>query len=325
MSVSASGRNASGLSTPARRPNRLRVWLQAIRIFSFTASIVPILVAAALAAADGAFVDGHIGPPLLTAAMLIASVACHAGANLANDYYDHVKGIDTMESLGPSKVIQQGLLSPAEVRRGMVVAFAVATAVGLGIVAVSGWWVFVLALACLAVAYLYTAGPKPLGYVALGEVTVFLAMGMGMIVGAYVVLTGRITGTSVIVAVAIGCLVAAILHANNIRDAELDRAAGKATLANMFGRRAANLEYALLIGVAYLATLALILVEPRRWPAVLAFLTVPLAADLVLVLWRADGPVELNVVLRRTAGLHLRFGLLLTTGLLVGVLLERSA
>ena len=311
------------MPTPA--PSRWRIWLQAIRVFSFTASVVPILVASALAVADGAFAGGQVRQPLLAVAMLVASVACHAGANLANDYYDHVKGVDTEESLGPSKVIQQGLLSPAEVRRGMVVAFAVATVIGLGIVAASGWPVLVLALASLAAAYLYTGGPKPLGYVALGEITVFLAMGIGMVVGAYFVLARHVTLASVLVALPIACLVALILHANNIRDVDLDRAAGKVTLATLVGRRTANVEYALLAGAAHLAILLLVAVEPRLWPAVLACLTLPTAARLVRMLQRAQDPQGLNVVLRRTAGLHLRFGLLLTAGLLLGALVERWA
>src|SRR6266498_4662779 len=94
-------------------PSRFKIWIQAIRYFSFTASVIPIAVGSALALYD------HTFEWWLFLLMLAASVACHAGANLANDYYDHVKGIDTTESLGPSKVIQQGLLTPAAVRRGM--------------------------------------------------------------------------------------------------------------------------------------------------------------------------------------------------------------
>ncbi len=105
----------------AARPSQLKIWLQAVRVFSFTASIIPILAGSALALVDRGF------SWWLFLVMLAASVACHAGANLANDYFDHTKGIDTNESLGPSKVIQTGLLTPAQVKRGMGVAFALAT------------------------------------------------------------------------------------------------------------------------------------------------------------------------------------------------------
>jgi 1,4-dihydroxy-2-naphthoate octaprenyltransferase len=203
----------------------------------------------------------------------------------------------------------------------MIVAFALATAIGLAIVAATGWPVLVLALACLGAAYLYTGGPKPLGYVALGELTVFLAMGPGMVGGAYYVLIGRLTWVAIIASLPIACLVAAILHANNIRDLEPDRAAGKVTLATQFGRRAANVEYAILVGTAYPLVLVLIAVAPRLWPVVLTTLSLPAALALTRGVFVAGDERALNVVLRRTAGLHLRFGLLLTAGVVSGAVL----
>ena len=299
------------------RPTPWRVWLQAVRIFSFTASVIPILVGSALAIVERSF---HL--PLFVA-MVVASIACHAGANLANDYFDHARGIDTPESLGPSKVIQQGLLSPTAVRNGMLVAFAFATIVGLAIVAAAGWQILVLALASLAAAYFYTGGPKPLGYVALGELTVFVFMGPVMVGGAFYVLTETITRTSLLVSIPIGLLVAAILHANNIRDIDLDRAAGKVTLATIFGRNGANLEYRLLVGGAYLAIISVVVNDGRLWPSLVVFLTLPTAVALIRLVCTAPDAPTLNVVLRRTAGLHLRFGVLTTVGLLLAAIIDR--
>lgn len=298
--------------------SRLRTWFQAIRFFSFTASVVPILVGSVLAwRASNVSV-------VLCLAMLMASVACQAGANLANDYYDHCSGVDTFDSLGPSKVIQQGLLSPIEVRRGMVVAFSLATVIGIGILIATGWVVFWLALACLAIAYGYTAGPKPLGYIALGEIAVFFAMGPAMVVGSFYVLTGRVSVASMLTSLPIGFLVAAILHANNIRDIEPDRVARKRTLATIFGRRGATIEFTLLVGGAYLVIAAMILKHPGLWPVGLTGLSLPLAVHLIRA--TASNPDEstMNRVLRQTAGLHLRFGLLLIGGLLIVTFLERT-
>ena len=286
------------------------IWLQAVRPFSFTASIVPILVASALAYADGAL------RPWLALLMLIASVACHAGANLANDLHDHLRGVDTDQSLGPSQVIQQGHLSPTVIRMGMTVAFAIATSLGLLIVAQSDAIILALALVSLAAAYFYTGGPRPLAYFALGEVTVFLAMGVGMVIGAYFVLADTVTRQSVLVSVPVASLVAAILHANNIRDVDLDLAANKRTLANQFGRRFANIEFAVLVFGAYVATVVLVATASRLWPTMVVLLTLPTAIQLTLTLWPATTPPVLNSVLRKTAGLHLRFGLLLTIGLI---------
>jgi 1,4-dihydroxy-2-naphthoate octaprenyltransferase len=298
-------------------PTRLKIWLQAIRIFSFTASVIPILVASAMALVNRAF------DPVLFVVMVLASVACHAGANLANDYFDHVKGIDTEESLGPSKVIQQHLLTPAEVKRGMILAFGIATVLGLLIVAQSGWPILVLALLSLAAAFFYTGGPKPLGYIALGELTVFVFMGLVMIGGAYYVYAGRVTWQVVVAAIAVAAIVAEILHANNMRDIELDRRAGKVTLATLLGRRHSAHEYLFLVALAYLAVVVLVIGDPSLWPALLVIASLPSAIALVRIAYRATEPAALNRLLRRTAGLHLRFGALLTGGLVVRAIIDR--
>jgi 1,4-dihydroxy-2-naphthoate octaprenyltransferase len=299
------------------RPSRVRIWLQAIRYFSFTASAIPILIGSSIALVDRTF-DAF---PFII--MLLASIACHAGANLANDYFDHTKGIDTQESLGPSKVIQQNLLSPSEVRRGMLVAFAIATVLGLVIVAESGWPILALALASLAVAVLYTGGPKPLGYIALGEVTVLTFMGPVMVCGAYYVMADQVTWSAVLASLPIGLLVAAILHANNIRDIELDRKAGKITLATLLGKKGSDVEYAALVGGAYLGTLIWVAVQPRFWPVLIVAATSPLALWLINLVRGAKDTKTLNIALRRTAGLHLRFGALMTIGLIVRATIDR--
>ena len=104
---------------------------------------------------------------------------------------------------------------------------AAATVLGLIILALSTWWLLALALPSLIVAVLYTGGPRPLGYMALGEVTVWLFMGMGIVCGTFIAMTGRLTWEVAIGSLGISSLVAAILHANNLRDFDLDRSAGK--------------------------------------------------------------------------------------------------
>src|ERR1700712_2633597 len=132
--------------------SRLHIWGQAIAFRSFTASTVPVTVGSLIALVDGRF---SISLFLL---MLLAAVACHAGANLANDYFDYKKGIDNAAT-GFNKVIVKGQLSAAEVKRGMVVAFGIATVPGVAIVVETGWRILALALVSLAAAYFYTGGP----------------------------------------------------------------------------------------------------------------------------------------------------------------------
>jgi 1,4-dihydroxy-2-naphthoate octaprenyltransferase len=299
------------------RPSSFRIWFQAVRFFSFTASVIPVLVGSGFA-----LIDREFSVPLILL-MIGASVACHAGANLANDYFDHVKGIDSDESLGPSKVIQEGLLTPEQVKRGMLIAFGIATLLGLVIVSQTSWVVLALALCSLGAAFFYTGGPKPLGYIALGELTVFLFMGPVMIGGSYYVHTGRVTWEVIVASIAVASLVAEILHANNMRDMDLDRSAGKATFATLLGRRRSNHEYLVLIVIAYAAIVLLVAGAPSLWPLLIIGSTLPAAIALTRLAYSASDPKTLNQLLRRTAGLHLRFGALLTLGLVARAIIDR--
>jgi 1,4-dihydroxy-2-naphthoate octaprenyltransferase len=205
----------------------------------------------------------------------------------------------------------------------MVVAFSIATLLGFIIVAAAGWPILVLALLSLAAAFFYTGGPKPLGYIALGELTVFVFMGPVMIGGAHYVHALDVTWQVLIVSVAIGSLVAEILHANNIRDIELDRRAGKITLATLLGRRGAAHEYAALLVLTYLPIVVLVALESRYWPILIVAITLPTAVTLANVAYKATLPADLDRLLRKTAGLHLRFGGLLTVGLTLRAVLDR--
>ena len=153
--------NAPGLS-------RAQLWARAVRVRSFTASVIPIAIGIALAWFAG---------PIewwLAAITMVAAVACHAGANLANDYFDHRSGVDSGASFGPKRLIASGALSARTTIVAAAVAFLVATILGLVIVWQTGWGILALALASIAAAILYTGGPKPLGDMALGEVTEFV-------------------------------------------------------------------------------------------------------------------------------------------------------
>jgi 1,4-dihydroxy-2-naphthoate octaprenyltransferase len=301
----------------APEPGRLQTWVRAVRYRSFTASVIPISIGSALALFDGEFTWW------LALVMLLATVATHAGSNLANDYYDHLKGVDTPQSFGQQRQIQEGVLTPGQVIKAAVIAFAIATALGLVVVAETGWPILALALISLAAAVLYTGGPMPLGYIALGEVTVFIFMGLVTVMGSYYVLTGEITWRSALVAAPIGFLTAAHLHANNLRDIPLDREAGKITLATLLGRRLGNWEYLALVAAAYLAVLALVTLDPALWPVTIVGASIPVAYRLVRLAFSPAEGRELNPLLRKTAGLHLRFGSLMLVGLLLATVIDR--
>ena len=293
--------------------------MRAVRIFSLTASVTPVLVGSAFALVDRSF------DPLLFLLILTACVLCHAGCNLANDYFDFRKGTDRENKLGPAGVIQAGWLSADQIRLGMIVAFVIATVLGVIVLTASTWWLLALAIPSLLAAILYTGGPKPLGYVALGEVTVFLFMGFGIVGGTYIAMVGRLTWEVVIGSLGISCMVAAILHANNIRDVDVDARAGKTTLAQLLGARGARLEFHGLNAAAYLSIVILIIFWPVAWPVAIVLATAPHALRLSGIVSRSTEPVELNRAVRLSAQLHFRFGLLLALGLLIRAALDRLA
>ena len=212
----------------------IAVWLQASRLFSLTASITPVLLGTAIAWKHGYFSPGRFG------LVLVGSIAIHLGTNLINDYYDFVNGIDVAGSTGSSKVIQEGLLTPSEVWWGGIVNFAIGASAGMVLVRACGWPIFVIGLISIAAGYFYTASPIALGYTALGEPTVFIFMGPVMVLGAYYAEALHFAWQPFIASLPIAFLVAAILHANNIRDIDTDVVKHKMTLANLLGRRAAN-------------------------------------------------------------------------------------
>ncbi len=286
-----------------------QVWWRAVRPFSFTASMTPVLVGTAVA-----FASGPISVWLF-AATLVASVAIHAGANLANDYYDHVRGVDTPDAIGPGGVIQRGWLSPQAVRNGAVVLFACSAVASAGIVAVRGPVILLLGGLSVAAGYAYTGGPLPLGYLGLGDLVVVIFMGGVITVGTYFVQTGGISAPAVWAALPIAALVDAILVANNLRDLAGDRAQGKRTLAVVLGAAATRIHYLALLVAAY-ATVA-VGVALRGLPvwALATLGTIPFARWTWEAVRSEQDPLRLTVEgIRGTARLHQSVGLLLAAG-----------
>ena len=292
--------------------DNVRTWITALRPVSFTASVIPVLVGTAIAAQDA------FDAPLFVLA-LVGSVAIHAGTNLVNDYFDHVKGTDNEDSLGQSGVIQRGLLAPGTVLVGGVAAFGIGAVVGLTITAMTGWPVLALGIASVLAGYFYTASPFSLAYRGLGEVVVFVFMGPVIVMGAYYVQTEAFAWEAFVASLPIGLLVAAILHANNVRDIENDRRNHKWTLAALAGRPVADYEFSALTLGAYVVVVAMIVAGAAPWPVLITLVTLPLALRLVRLEMATTSSRKLNLVLAQTAGLHMLFGALLAFGFAIAV------
>ena len=293
------------------RPGAVAIWIQAIRAPSLSAAAIPVLMGVAVAARAGSFSF----PRMILA--LIGAMAIQAGTNLINDYYDFRSGADSEESLGPSMVIQRGLLSADQVWRGGIAAFAIGAAIGLLLVYLCGWPILAIGIPSVAAGYFYTASPVSLAYVALGELTVFIFMGPAIVVGAYFVMALHFSWTALWASIPLGFLVAGILHANNIRDIESDTRHGKRTFATMLGREGANYELIALDALAYATTISAVLARALPWIALAVFITIPRALDQVRIMTRENEPKKLNLGLFRSIQLHMEFGLLMTAAFLI--------
>ncbi len=298
------------LMTTAFAVGKLAVWVQAARPKTLPAAAAPVLVGAGAAWAAHRFA---VGPVL---AALLGALLFQIGANLANDVFDHKRGADTAERLGPTRVTAAGLLAPQSVLTGMWVVFALSVPIGLYLAHVGGWPIIALGLTAIVSAIAYTGGPFPLGYNGLGDLFVFLYFGLAAVCGTCFVASGHVTPAAWLAAVPIGLLAAAILVVNNLRDLATDKAAGKRTLAVRLGRQGTIAEYTLLVGLAYALPIVMALVRVCRPWVLLAWLSLPLAAALLKQVRTLQGRA-LNQVLAHTARLELIYGALLALGLVL--------
>ena len=288
-----------------------RAWLLAARPKTLPAAVAPVLVGVALAIRDGVF---RFWPAL---AALAGALLLQIGVNLANDYYDHVRGVDTAARLGPVRVTQSGLLPPEQVRRGMIVLFGLAALVGLYLIAVGGWPILAIGVASIAAALAYSGGPFPLGSHGLGDLFVFIFFGLVAVGGTYYVQAKTVTPLVLLGATPVGLLITDILVVNNLRDVKSDARAGKRTLAVLLGERGTRAEYVLLAAVAYLIPPALWLAGQASPWVMLPWLTLPLMARESARIVRGLRGRPLNGVLAATAQIALLFSLLLALGLLL--------
>jgi 1,4-dihydroxy-2-naphthoate octaprenyltransferase len=290
-------------------------WFRLARPFSLTASAVPVIFGTALALTDGAFAWG----PFL--AMFFGSLLIQAATNMFNEFYDEQRGLDTATTVGIAGSIVRGRVHARGVLLGALFCYTLALFLGVYLIAVGGWPILVLGCLSALGGYLYSAGPRPIAYTPAGEAAVFLFMGVLIVVIAYSVQTGDFPLYVPLAALPIGGPVAAILLANNIRDMRSDRRGGRRTLPIVLDREVGVLIYRALLLEAYVAvgTLMASRVVPLECAVVL------LSATPAIRLWRDIGinttPERLDPVVKRTAGLHLVFGLLYTTGVLLGWLI----
>lgn len=280
----------------------------AARPATLSSAVVPVAVGTGCAHHVDSFA---LGPAL---GALVGAILLQIGANLANDVFDFEKGADTEERLGPTRVVQSGLLRPQQVKLAMALVFAAAAAVGLYLTVVAGWVVVAIGVASILAAIAYTGGPYPLGYHGLGDVFVMAFFGFVAVCGTVLVQVGHVPSIAWWGALSVGSTITCLLVVNNVRDFETDVKAGKRTLIVRWGRRAGVLEYVLLLALAYFVPLVLVAWFDVALFGLMPLLTMPWAIVLARRLSAQRGR-SLNKVLVDTAKLALAHGLLLAVGI----------
>jgi 1,4-dihydroxy-2-naphthoate octaprenyltransferase len=321
------------------------VWLAGARPRTLPAAVIPVVVGTAAGyLSSGTFV---ITTPQITPAChatvctdfvrhlswinavlaLIVALGIQIGTNYVNDYADGVRGTDDAR-VGPGRLVAGKLATVRQVQLAALISFGIAGIAGLVLADRVTWWFVPLGALCGVAGWAYTGGPRPYGYMGFGELFVFVFFGLVATAGsAYVqhapfiiALGGRLFSYQydwafvVWVGVPIGLLAAALLEANNLRDIDTDRVAGKKTLAVRLGRQRAGVFYCLTLMAAALSIG--VLHGYRPW-TLLALLAVPLAFYPVrLALSNREGR-RLLPLLQATVRLQIALAVFLTIGLLV--------
>ncbi|MFB6161501.1 MAG: 1,4-dihydroxy-2-naphthoate polyprenyltransferase [Haloferacaceae archaeon] len=301
--------------------SRRRAWVMAARPQTLPAAAAPVLVGVGLAVHAGAFA------PVPALVALVGAALIQVGTNFANDYYDAVKGADTADREGFTRVTAGGLIPPERVKRAMWLTFAAAVAVGTYLVAVGGVPILVVGLLSVASGIAYTGGPYPLGYHGLGDVFVFVFFGLVAVAGTFYVQAASAvagvpvappSGTIPLAAVVAGLPPAAlstnILAVNNLRDREDDARADKRTIVVRFGRGAGRAEYLAMLAVAYLVPLWF-LARGYGLVVLLPLLTLPYAVSVTRTVLTETAGAALNPALERTGKLLAAHAALFALGL----------
>ncbi|MBO3270705.1 1,4-dihydroxy-2-naphthoate polyprenyltransferase [Hymenobacter defluvii] len=307
-------------ATPSGAVSPAKAWISAFRPRTLPLSLASIFTGGFLAAAHGQFRGSVFAIAVLTTILL------QILSNLANDYGDSQNGADSIHREGPQRAVQAGHITPAQMKRGMLLFGALSLASGITLLWVAlglaAMWItisfFLLGLAAIWAAVNYTAGAKPYGYAGLGDISVFLFFGLVGVCGTYYLQTQTLPLLVLLPAAALGCFATAVLNVNNIRDIRSDKLAGKITIPVRLGPVAARRYHWLLLGVGFLCAVAYVALNyysPWQW---LFVLSAPLLVRNGLLVWQRQESMQLDPLLKQMAMSTLAFTLLFGIGQVVG-------
>ena len=296
-------------------PTDWRKWILGARPRTLPAAIAPVLVGTAAA---GVALDDRLALRWFLCALGVA-LFVQIATNYANDYSDGKRGTDDPGArVGPPRLVGNGLATPGEVKRAMLICFGLTALCGLPLVLFVDWRLIFVGIAAIAAGWFYTGGGRPYGYAGFGEIFVFVFFGLVATVGSFYVQTRSISWLVVGCGVAMGCLATALLVVNNLRDIPGDSVVGKRTLAVRLGDRRTRFLYVALIVAPFILVPFIAGFSGRPLAGLALLAVVPARQPITDVLTGAIGP-RLIPVLVRTGQVQVVYAVLMTAGLLIAV------
>jgi len=310
-----------------QRGSKLMILFSACRPKFFTASVAPVLAGSAMGyAAAGVF------EPVLFGLAVFAMMVLHAGANMTNDYFDHVSGNDwahkfPTEFSGGRRFIQQGILSPRATLTEALIALAIGSAIGIVIVLLTGS-VFILLAGVIGLlgGYFYTASPVRLGYRCVGEFVIAILFGLLPVYGAYYLQTKSFDAVVFLPGCLVGILIFLVILINEFPDAAADAAVNKKTLVVRFGVQTSITIYRIMLVTSYVVAIAALLVFPiMRFAGLLYLLTGPIALYAIKIATRENLTTPGHSLSNKlTIILHSAAAAALSTGFIIYALVSKG-
>jgi len=298
--------------------SKVSIWWQAARPFSFTVSVLPPILGGIIAKMEN---PGMKLDWLFFALALIGCVIAHAGANMIGDYFDFKKKVDREGTFGSSGVLISNLIEPKKVFIGSMVAYVVASGIGIYLAASipNGLYLILIIILGAVLGLFYAAEPFSFKYHALGDLAVFISFGPAMTLGAYFVQAHHFSWTPVLYAIPAAFLVDAVLHSNNLRDIKNDSVVNIKTLAIIIGEKNSKIMYYGLVLSAYVSVIVLVIANGLPAVSFITLLSLPLALKLIRIVKQKNKVPEQQFVMidAATAQLHSVFSVLFVISLLV--------
>jgi 1,4-dihydroxy-2-naphthoate octaprenyltransferase len=298
----------------------IEVFFQASRPKFLIASAAPVLVGSAMGyAVSNTF---HL---LLFILGLLSIMAIHSGANLANDYFDHISGNDWVNKnptpfSGGSRFIQEGILPPKTILLTALAALAAGSAIGVAILLLTkSLFILTLGLVGMLGGFFYTAPPLKFGYRCVGEFVIALLFGLLPVYGSYYLQTGTIDAVPILPACIVSILIFLVIFVNEFPDATADAAVNKRTLVVRFGVPASIWIYRIALIISFIIAIVLLTYHLMFFAGLFYLLTLPIAIVAIKAANKDDltkpgqyRPSQLTVLLHTLGCLALTAGFIIS-------------